>query len=56
MYWKIKNWNIIKDKIKNNDFTLNFNIKRTYPDLLFRNPEEIAFNYSGIYSELYREK
>ena len=52
---RLRTVNIIKDKIKNSVCTLNFNIKRTYRDLLAQHPEEITSNYSGIYSTLYRE-
>ena len=53
---RLKTVNIIKDKIKNCDCTLNFNIKRTYRDLLAQNPNEITSNFHSIYSTLYKEK
>ena len=53
---RLRTVNIIKDKIKNCENTLDFNIKRTYRDLLAKAPKDTTSNYSSIYSTLYREK
>ena len=53
---RLRTINTIKRQIKQSEFPLNFNIKRTYRDMIAQYPNKYTSNYGSIYSTLYREK